>query len=113
MRRKPSASHWVKKPPLEVYRPERAVFFSGAQVLRISSVKRSSAGGRSITSLPSAWRNDTLSPLISTRSRLSSSPCSSSAWPGGTAVLRSTCMRLVTSVLAASRSKARSTWRIQ
>ena len=39
MRRKPSASHCVKKPPPEVYRPDSWVFFSGAQVLRISSVK--------------------------------------------------------------------------
>ena len=39
MRRKPSASHCVKKPPPEVYRPDSCVFFSGAQVLRISSVK--------------------------------------------------------------------------
>ena len=38
MRRKPSASHCVKKPPPEVYRPDSWVFFSGAQVLRISSV---------------------------------------------------------------------------
>ena len=39
MRRKPSASHCVKKPPPEVYRPDSWVFFSGAQVLRISSAK--------------------------------------------------------------------------
>ena len=40
MRRKPSASHCVKKPPPEVYRPKSLVFFAGAQVLRISSAKR-------------------------------------------------------------------------
>jgi hypothetical protein len=39
MRRNPSASHWVKKPPPLVYRPDSWVFFSGAQVFRISRVK--------------------------------------------------------------------------
>ena len=41
MRRKPSASHCVYKPPPLVYRPLSSVFLAGAQVLRISSVKLS------------------------------------------------------------------------
>ena len=66
----------------------------------------------SITSMPSSCRNDTLSPLACTRSRFSSSPCRRSGW-AGTAVLRSICMRLMTRVLAGSRSNVRSTLRIQ
>ena len=75
MRRKPSASHCVKKPPPEVYRPDSRVFFSGAQVLRISSVKLPS-GRLSMTSRPSSWRNDTDSPLTRQRVSVMSSPCS-------------------------------------
>ena len=112
MRRKPSASHCVKKPPPEVYSPDRCVFFSGAMVLRISSVNAPSAGGLSMTSEPSSWRKLTLSPLISTRSRFSSSPCSFSACAALPA-LRSSCMRLTTMVFAGSRSNVRSTVRIQ
>jgi hypothetical protein len=52
MRRNPSASHWVKKPPPLVYRPDSWVFFSGAQVFRISRVKASAAGGLSMTRKP-------------------------------------------------------------
>ena len=37
MRRKPSASHWVKKESLLTYRPISLVFFAGAQVVKISS----------------------------------------------------------------------------
>jgi hypothetical protein len=51
-----------------LYRPDSWVFLSGAQVLRISSEK-SASGSVSITSWPSSWRNDTDSPLTSTRSR--------------------------------------------
>jgi hypothetical protein len=58
MRRKPSASHCVKKPPPEVYRPESWLFLAGAQVLRISSVK-GCPGRLSMTSWPSSWRNET------------------------------------------------------
>ena len=111
MRRKPSASHCVKKPPPEVYRPDRRVFFSGAQVLRISSVKLPS-GRLSMTSRPSSWRNDTDSPLTRQRVSVMSSPCSLSG-PAATAPLRSICIRLMTSVFAGSRSNVRSTFLIQ
>ena len=114
MRRKPSASHCVKKPPPEVYRPDSWVFFSGAQVLRISSVNGPSGSSAtlSITSCPASWRKDTLSPLTSTRVRFSSSP-SRRRGCGASAVLRSSCMRLMTSVFAGSRSNVRSTVLIQ
>ncbi len=76
MRRKPSASHCVNSPEPELYSPDSWVFLSGAQVLRISSVKLSPAGGLSITSEPSAsWRNDTLWPSAITRSSVKPSPC--------------------------------------
>ena len=113
MRRKPSASHCVNRPDPEVYRPDNCVLRSGAQVLRISSVKLSVAGGLSITSEPSvSWRNATLSPSAITRSSVSASPCRRSgcvpyAW------LRSMCSLLATSVFAPSRSKVSSTLRIQ
>jgi len=112
MRRKPSASHCVKKPPPLVYRPDSAVFLSGAQVLRISSTKRSAAGGLSITRSPPSWRNDTLAPSASTRSSVRSSPCRRSG-PPAAAALRSTCRRLATMVFAGSRSNVSSTSRIQ
>ena len=111
MRRKPSASHCVKKPPPEVYRPDSWVFFSGAQVLRISSVK-SPSGGLSMTSSPASLRNDTLCPLASTRSGSRSSPCRRSG-PPVPAALRTTAMRLATMVRTGSRSKVSSTLRIQ
>ena len=41
----------VKKPPFEVYRPDSSVLASGAQVLRISSAKRSRSVGSSTTEL--------------------------------------------------------------
>ena len=113
MRRKPSASHCVKKPPPEVYRPDSWVFFSGAQVLRISSVKR--LGLRQVVDHQHGrLRGGTTrtAPLTSTRVRFSSSPCRRSGC-GGTAALRSSCIRLMTIVLAGSRSKVRSTVRIQ
>ena len=114
MRRNPSASHCVKKPPPDVYRPDSWVFFSGAQVLRISSMN--GPGGtpcsESMTSMPSSCLNDTDSPLTSTRVRFSSAPCSFSGC-AGTSTLRSSCMRLITSVFAGSRSNVRSTLRIQ
>ena len=110
----PAKPRRVKKPPFEVYRPVSWVFFSGAQVLRISSVNV--PGGtpcsESMTSMSSSCRNDTDSPLSSTRVRFSSSPCSFSGW-AGTSALRSICMRLMTSVFAGSRSNVRSTRRIQ
>ena len=76
MRLKPSASHWVKKPPPLVYSPDSWVFLSGPQVLRISSVNTGLSGGLSITSRPGSWRNDTLSPSARQRSSTRSSPCS-------------------------------------
>ena len=41
IRRNPSASHCVKKLPLETYRPESSVFSSGAIRVSISSVNAS------------------------------------------------------------------------
>jgi hypothetical protein len=41
MRRKPSASHWVKNESLLTYRPISLVFLAGAQVVKISSSKAS------------------------------------------------------------------------
>ena len=52
MRRKPSASHWVKKLPLEIYRPESSVLSFGAMRVSISSVPASGMSG--ISSLPSS-----------------------------------------------------------
>ena len=52
MRRKPWASHCVKKPPPLVYRPESSVFFSGQQLLRMTSSK-SRSGASMISSSPS------------------------------------------------------------
>jgi hypothetical protein len=86
MRRKPSASHCVKKPPPLVYRPDSWVFFSGAQVLRISSVKRSAFGRVVDHQLAAFVRNDTLSPSASTRSRFRPSPCRRSGCAGTAAV---------------------------
>jgi hypothetical protein len=101
----------VKKPPADVYRPDSSLFFSGAIVLRISSVNASEPAGGSITSRPSSWRNDTLWPSISTRRRLSSSPCRRS---GSRSRLPLRSMRSLeeTMVLAGSRSNVRSTVRI-
>ena len=42
MRRKPSASHCVKKLPLETYRPDNVVFSAGLQML--SSVNSNASG---------------------------------------------------------------------
>jgi hypothetical protein len=114
MRRNPSASHCVNKPPFDVYRPDNCVLRSGAQVLRISSMNGPSGTfcRLSSTSRPSSWRNDTLSPLTSTRSTDRSSPCNLSGC-AGTPGLRSSCIRLVTSVRTGSRSKVRSTVLIQ
>ena len=109
MRRKPCASHCVKKPPLDVYSPDSSVFFSGATVLRISSTNESAAGA-SITSCSSSWRNETLWPSTSTRSRFSPSPSSRSGSAGRSA-LRSIASLLETMVLAGSRSNVRSTVR--
>jgi len=112
MRRKPSASHCVKKPPWLVYRPDSSVFFSGAQVLRISSVKLSAAGGLSITSSSPSWRKDTLAPSACTRSSVSPTPCRRSACAGCCA-LRSMRSLLATMVLAGSRSNTSSTLRMK
>jgi len=111
MRRKPCASHCVKKPPPEVYRPDSSVFFSGQTVLRISSTN-ASADGASMTNWPSSWRNDTLWPSTSTRSRFSPSPSrrNGSAARSG---FRSIASLLATMVLAGSRSNVRSTVRTQ
>ena len=79
MRRKPWASHCVKKPPPEVYRPERWVFFSGAQVLRISSWKVS-LGSWSSTSCSPSMRKVAGSPLTITRVTVMSSPSRRSGW---------------------------------
>ena len=111
MRRKPCASHCVKKPPPEVYRPDSSVFFSGQIVLRISSVNASAAGA-SITSWPSSWRNETLWPSTSTRSRFRSSPSRRSG-SAARDVLRSIASLLATMVLTGSRSNVRSTVRTQ
>ena len=88
------------------------MFFSGAQVLRISSVKLSAAGGLSMISSPPSSRKDTLSPSASTRSSVRPSPCSRNGC-GAAAGLRSTRMRLPTMVFAGSRSKLSSMLRIQ
>jgi hypothetical protein len=54
MRRKPSASHWVKKLPFDVYRPDSSLLSFGAMRVSISSVQ---ASGRSaMTSLPPSMR---------------------------------------------------------
>jgi hypothetical protein len=53
MRRKPSASHWVKNESLLTYRPMSLVFLAGAQVVKISRSKGSWPSGRfSSTSWP-------------------------------------------------------------
>ena len=116
MRRKPSASHCVKKPPPLVYRPDKAVFLSGAQVLRMSSVKLAAAGGLSMTSASVSTRNDTLCPSACTRSSVSPSPCRRSgwlAWSPTKAALRSMRSLLPTMVLAGSRSKVSSALRMK
>ncbi|MOA38396.1 hypothetical protein D3C78_1600780 [compost metagenome] len=109
MRRKPSASHCVKNVPSLTYRPMSLVFFTGAQVVKISSSTGASPSGRfsSTSALPSIL-NDVPWPLTITRARLSSSPSRRKAL-AGTSGLRRTRMRLSTRVLAGSRSKVRST----
>ena len=109
MRRKPSASHCVQNiagEPL-VYRPESSVFFSGLQVLRMSSVKASASGGLSMTRSPPSWRKLTLWPSACTRSSVRPSPCRRRGCRS-TAALRSMRSRLVTMVLAGSRSNVSS-----
>ena len=83
MRRKPSASHWVKKESLLTYRPISWVFLTGAQVVKISSSKGSAPSGRfSSTSWLPSILNEVPAPLTSTRARFSSSPCRRSGCAG-------------------------------
>jgi hypothetical protein len=87
------------------------VFFSGAQVFLISSEKP--AFGQAVDDeAASSWRNDTGSPSTRQRVSVRSSPCSLSG-PAATSPLRSIRIRLMTSVLAGSRSNVRSTFLIQ
>jgi hypothetical protein len=113
MRRKPSASHCVKKESLLTYRPINFVFFAGAQVVNISSVKGSGPSGRfsSTSWLPSILK-EVPAPLIRTRARFSSSPCRRSGC-AATPALRRSVILLSTRVLAGSRSKLSSTVSIQ
>jgi len=113
MRRKPSASHCVKKVPWLTYRPIRCVFLAGQQVVKISSAKASVPVGRfSSTRREPSILNEVPWPLTSTRARFSSSP-SSFRGCSATSGLRRSVMRLSTRVLAGSRSKVSSTLSIQ
>src|SRR5450830_1205855 len=88
MRRKPSASHWVKNESLLTYRPISLVFLAGLQVVKISRSKASGPSGRfSSTSWLPSILNEVPWPLTSTRARLSSSPSRRRAW-AATSVLR-------------------------
>ena len=113
MRRKPSASHWVKKESLLTYKPMSLVFFTGTQVVKISSAKGSVPSGRfsSTSWLPSILKLVPW-PLTSTRARFSSSPSRRSGW-ACTSGLRRRVILLSTRVLEGSRSKLRSTVSIQ
>ena len=113
MRRKPSASHWVKKSPPLMNRPMSLEFFSGLQVVKISRSKGASPSGRfSSTSCSPSMRKLQPWPFSSTRERFSSSPSSLSGC-AGTAGLRRSVILFSTRVLAGSRSKVRSTVSIQ
>ena len=65
-----------------------------------------------MTSTPPSWRNDTDSPLARQRVRTMLLAVQAQR-AGGTSALRSICILLMTSVLAGSRSKVRSTFLIQ
>ena len=113
MRRKPSASHCVKRPPPLVYRPDSSVFLSGAQVLRISSVKL--LGRRRAV-------DDELAVLVAERHALAvglhaqqgqALAVQAQRPAAGRRRCARCCSRLATMVLAGSRSKLSSTSRIQ
>ena len=75
MRRKPCASHCVKKDAWLTYKPESWVFLLGLQVVKISSVKTSLPSGRfSSTSTSPSILNEVPWPLTSTRDKFNSSP---------------------------------------
>jgi len=94
-------------------RPISLLFFSGAQVVKISSSNGSSPAGRfSSTRVWPSRRNEQAWPPSMTRERFSSSPSSRSGC-AGTPGLRRRRMRLSTRVLAGSRSMASSTLSIQ
>ncbi len=113
MRRKPSASHCVKKVPWLTYRPMSCVFFSGTQIVKISRSKGSWPSGRlSSTSWVPSILKEQPAPLTSTRATLRSSPSRRKAC-AGTSGLRRRRILLSTRVLAGSRSKPRSTVSIQ
>ncbi|MNT21217.1 hypothetical protein D3C72_1565490 [compost metagenome] len=113
MRRKPSASHCVKKVPWLTYRPMSCVFLAGQQVVKISSAKGSLPSGKfSSTRRAPSILNEVPWPLTSTRAKFRSSPSSLSGC-AATSGLRRSVMRLSTRVLFGSRSKVSSTLSIQ
>ena len=83
MRRKPSASHWVKKPSFDAYSPISFVFFCGSIRTTVSSVNASGTAAMVRCSASSAY-SDAASgrPSIATDSSASSSPSSTSGARG-------------------------------
>ncbi|MNT00206.1 hypothetical protein D3C72_1346300 [compost metagenome] len=108
MRRKPSASHWVKKLPLDTYRPDSVVLAAGWQAVTISSLP--CAGRPGMVSVPASWvalatgLPSRLTPISS-----SSSPHSTSGASGAPA-WRAKLSVLVTTVRWGSSSSTSSAW---
>ena len=102
--RKPSASHCVKKLPLETYSPISEELAAGLQNVVSSSVKLApaSAGTASMVSVsPSACRPDTALPSIVAPASSSPSPTSTSGLAAAVRVMR---RRLTTRVRSGTRS---------
>ncbi len=108
MRRKPSASHCVKKLPLDTYRPDSVVFDSGAHAFSIVS---SNASGTFSTLRPCSCTRTASCGLPSTRAPISTSasPISSKCGAGAASGLRRTRIVFVTIVRAGSRSNSSET----
>ncbi|MCY1356457.1 hypothetical protein D9M69_429110 [compost metagenome] len=109
MRRKPSASHWVKKLPLDTYRPDSVVLAAGWHAVVISS--EPCAGSPGMVSVPASWvALATGFPSRLTPTSSSSSPHSTSGASSAAPGWRAKRSVLVTTVRWGSRSSTRSAW---
>ncbi len=108
MRRKPSASHCVKKLPPDTYRPDSVVFAAGLQMLVSVSSKLSGtlSSGRPCScacALANGW------PSISALTNSSCSPISSRCDARDASGLRRTRIVFLTTVRSGTRSNSSAT----